>query len=166
MANCTNCGRAFTRGTILLQLQRASSHGGGAYRASGLGPRTRQHRGPFSASQVPRDARNIAVLGHLSAFAGYFIPFGNVAGPLIVWLMKREDSSFIDFHGKEALNFQISMTIYAIVSIILVLVVIGILLLIGLVLLELIAVCRSSHPGQQRTGVPVSSHDTFYQLAG
>ena len=58
------------------------------------------------------------MLCHLAAFGGLFIPFGNILGPLIVWLVKRYDSPFIDHHGKEALNFQICTTILVFVLLI------------------------------------------------
>jgi len=95
---------------------------------------------PPAAGQIPKDIRNVAMLCHLSAFAGYFIPFGHILGPLLVWLLKREESAFIDAHGKEALNFQISVTIYAVISAILILVVIGFLLLPILLVFEIIVV--------------------------
>ena len=40
------------------------------------------------------------------------IPFGNIIAPLIVWLLKRNDSLGVDAHGKESLNFHISWTLY------------------------------------------------------
>ena len=53
------------------------------------------------------------VLCHASAFLGFFIPAaGHVLGPLLVWLLKRDESPEIDAHGKESLNFQLSMFIY------------------------------------------------------
>jgi uncharacterized Tic20 family protein len=73
-----------------------------------------------------------ATIAHLSAFAGFIIPLGNVLGPLIIWLIKREEGPFVDQQGKEALNFGISVTLYAAISYILVFVLIGVLLLIGL----------------------------------
>lgn len=57
---------------------------------------------------------------------------GHLLGPLIVWLVKRGDSAEIDAHGKESLNFQLSMLIYDIVAGILCIVVIGFPLLIAL----------------------------------
>ncbi len=66
---------------------------------------------------------------HLSAFAGYLLPFGHILGPLIIWLVKGKESARVDRHGKEALNFQISMTIYLLISAVLVFAVIGIFLL-------------------------------------
>jgi uncharacterized Tic20 family protein len=71
---------------------------------------------------------------HLSALLGFIIPFGNVLGPLIIWLMKRELSPFVDTHGKEALNFSITVTIYAAISYLLLIVFIGALFLIALFL--------------------------------
>ncbi len=75
------------------------------------------------------------MLCHLTALAGVIIPFGNLLGPLIVWLVKRDESSLVDREGKESLNFQISMSIYAIVSSLLILLLIGIpmLVIVGLV---------------------------------
>lgn len=64
-----------------------------------------------------RDERMWATVCHLSAllmFVGF--PILQIVGPLVVWLLKREESSFIDAHGKESVNFQISMTIYILVA--------------------------------------------------
>lgn len=56
----------------------------------------------------------MGMLCHLIALAGYAIPSGNLVGPLIVWLIKKDTMPFVDKEGKESLNFQISMTIYMI----------------------------------------------------
>ncbi|MCZ6614565.1 MAG: DUF4870 domain-containing protein [Chloroflexi bacterium] len=80
------------------------------------------------------------MLCHLSTFSGWFIPLGNILGPLIIWLMKREESPFIDAHGKEALNWQISATIYFIVSFALAFVLIGFVLLPALLVFDIIIV--------------------------
>jgi hypothetical protein len=48
---------------------------------------------------------------HLFALAGAIIPGGNILGPLLVWLYKKDESDFINDQGLEALNFQISFTI-------------------------------------------------------
>ena len=76
-----------------------------------------------------KDDRNLAMIAHLSGFAGTVFPFGNILGPLAVWLAKRDDSDFIGDHALEALNFQITMTIAGIVSALLLIVLIGFLLL-------------------------------------
>jgi uncharacterized Tic20 family protein len=69
---------------------------------------------------------------HLAALAGFVIPFGNVIGPLIIWLIKKDASPYVDKQGKESLNFQISVTLYCIIAAILIIVVIGIFLLIAI----------------------------------
>jgi uncharacterized protein len=79
-----------------------------------------------------KDDRTWAMLCHLSGLAGYVVPFGNIFGPLIIWLIKRDQSWFVDDQGKEALNFQISWAIYMIVSLIAILVLVGI-VLVGIV---------------------------------
>lgn len=84
------------------------------------------------------------MLCHLSALAGYIIPFGNIIGPLVVWLVKKDQYTEVDRQGKESLNFQISMMIYVIISAFLVLLIIGIFLLIALGLLNLILVIVAS----------------------
>jgi uncharacterized protein len=64
-----------------------------------------------------RSDRTWVILCHLTALALFLgIPFGNVIGPLIVWLLKRPASAEVDAHGKEAVNFQISMSIYTILA--------------------------------------------------
>jgi uncharacterized Tic20 family protein len=81
------------------------------------------------ATGIPtQDERTWAMLAHLSAFAFFICPLGNVIGPLIVWLVKRDQLPFVDDQGKEALNFNISVTLAALVCGALVLVLIGILL--------------------------------------
>lgn len=87
-----------------------------------------------------KQGQNMATLTHLSAFLGYLgVPFGNVIGPLVLWLLKREEHPEVETAGKDALNFQISMTIYGLVSLILCLIFIGFLLLAVLFVLD--AVC-------------------------
>jgi uncharacterized protein len=89
-----------------------------------------------------KDARNWAMVAHLSGFAYYLTGIGHILGPLIVWLLKKESHPFIDVNGKEALNFQISMTIYGIVSVVLIFTVVGALigipLLIGIHVLQIV----------------------------
>src|SRR5438552_14737624 len=87
------------------------------------------------------NVRTWCVACHLSALAGFVIPaLGHILGPLIVWLIKRGDSSEIDAHGKEALNFQISMLIYNLVAGVLCLLLIGFVLLAILHLLNVVFV--------------------------
>lgn len=84
------------------------------------------------------DERTWGMLCHLSALAGAVIPFGNIIGPLVVYSVKRQEYDFVEDQGKEALNFQITMSIALIVSAILVVVLIGFFLLIAVGLLSLV----------------------------
>lgn len=77
------------------------------------------------APQVSKEEQNWAMICHLSALAGFLIPFGNIVGPLIVWLIKRAEMPMVEIHGKEAVNFQITVSIAMIVCIVLMLVLIG-----------------------------------------
>jgi uncharacterized Tic20 family protein len=65
--------------------------------------------------------KNLAMLCHLIALAGFIIPFGNILGPLIVWMIGKSDSDFVNEHGKSSLNFQISFTLFFIVCVVLIL---------------------------------------------
>jgi len=59
-----------------------------------------------------KEERKWAMACHLSALAGFVIPFGNVIGPLVVWISKKNGSEFVDEHGKTALNFQLTLSIF------------------------------------------------------
>jgi uncharacterized Tic20 family protein len=80
---------------------------------------------PSPESLSAREERTWAMVAHLSAFAGHVFPFAHIIAPLIVWLVKRDTSAFVNDQGKEAVNAQISVTLYAIIGIPLCLVVVG-----------------------------------------
>ena len=62
-------------------------------------------------------ARQWAMFCHYSAFFWFLVPMiGNVLGPLIVWQLKKDMDPFVDEQGKEALNFQIAVTIAGLAS--------------------------------------------------
>ncbi|MCB0596318.1 MAG: DUF4870 domain-containing protein [Phaeodactylibacter sp.] len=79
-----------------------------------------------------------STFAHLGFLAGLIIPFGNVVAPLVIWLVYKDRSSYVEYHSKEALNFQLTVTIAMVASGILVLLLIGIFLLIGVLLLALV----------------------------
>ena len=58
---------------------------------------------------ISRDARTWGMICHLSLFAGYVVPCAGLLAPLVIWMMKKEESAYIDYHGREALNFIISI---------------------------------------------------------
>ena len=80
-------------------------------------------------------------LCHLSALLGFIgVPFGHVLGPLVVWLLKKDEYPFADDQGREALNFQLSILIYTLASLLLICLCVGIALLIFLQLFDLVMI--------------------------
>ena len=65
-------------------------------------------------SALNQKERVWATFCHLSALAGFLLPWGHLLGPLILWLLRREDSPLVAEQGREALNFQLSVTLYVI----------------------------------------------------
>lgn len=68
---------------------------------------------PPRAAGSPMDDRQYAMLLHLSALAGLILGTLFFLGPLIMWLVKKDQSPFIDRHGRAAMDFHISVIIYA-----------------------------------------------------
>jgi len=58
--------------------------------------------------------KNIATFIHLSTFSRFIFPLGNIIAPIILWFINKDKSQFIDTHGKQAINFQISIFLYSI----------------------------------------------------
>lgn len=83
-----------------------------------------------AANGVSAEEKQWGMFAHLASLAGIIIPLGNLLGPLIVWLVKKDTMPFVADQGKEALNFNITVFIAAFISGILTLVLIGFLLLI------------------------------------
>ena len=66
---------------------------------------------PPAPSGNESQARTWNMLCHLSALAGYIIPFGNVIGPLLIWQIKKNEFPSVEEHGKASLNFQLTVLI-------------------------------------------------------
>ncbi|WP_417358425.1 DUF4870 domain-containing protein [Flavobacterium sp.] len=62
--------------------------------------------------------RNTAILMQLSAYTQYFIPFGNFIFPTLIWSLKKQDSKFVDYNGKQIINFQLSLFLYSLLLIV------------------------------------------------
>jgi len=62
--------------------------------------------------------KNLAAFIHLSTFSKFFIPLGNFILPLVLWTMNKDKSEFVDEHGKQAINFQLSILLYAIAAVV------------------------------------------------
>jgi hypothetical protein len=99
------------------------------------------------------NARQWAMIAHLSALAGLVIGL-NWLGPLIVYLVKKDEHPFIADQSREALNFNLSVFIYIIVSAVLILLVVGIFLLpvvaVAWLVLTIIAAMRANNGEQYR----------------
>ncbi|MBN1806973.1 MAG: DUF4870 domain-containing protein [Sedimentisphaerales bacterium] len=82
--------------------------------------------GSPGCKEVNKDARMWAMICHLAGLAGILLPAtGNIVAPLVIWQIKKEDNPFIDEQGREAVNFQISISIYFILSILLCIICVG-----------------------------------------
>lgn len=103
---------------------------------------------PAPAAPVPPPAvdpikrgHTWGMLCHLSALAGYAgVPFGKILGPLITWLATKDKYPFAEEQGRESLNFQISMLIYTLGSLLMICLCFGIVLVVLLQILNLVFV--------------------------
>ena len=66
----------------------------------------------------PSQARMWHMWCHLSALAGFFVPFGNILGPLIIWQTKKHELPSVEAHGKAAVNFQLTVTIAVVAGVV------------------------------------------------
>ena len=87
------------------------------------------------SKEINKDARMWAMICHLAGLAGIILPAsGNIVAPLIIWQVKKDNNPFIDEQGKEAVNFQISMSIYFIASLILCFICVGAFLVVATII--------------------------------
>lgn len=87
---------------------------------------------------IDSESRKWGMWCHLSSLIGFLLPFGSIIAPIIIWQMKKDVSLFVDEQGKESVNFQISMTIWMILSCVLAIVVIGLVFLAILAVLSIV----------------------------
>jgi len=59
--------------------------------------------------------RNVATFTHLSTLSQYIIPFGNYIFPILIWTSYKDKSEFVNFNGKQTLNFQLSLLLYTLI---------------------------------------------------
>lgn len=62
--------------------------------------------------------KNTATILQLSALSQYFFPLGNFIFPALIWSLKKNDSEFVDYNGKQAINFQLSLFLYSFILIV------------------------------------------------
>jgi len=63
-------------------------------------------------------SKTTATLLQLSAYTQYFFPLGNFIFPVIIWSAKKQESEFVNYNGKQAINFQLSLLMYTILLIV------------------------------------------------
>jgi hypothetical protein len=88
---------------------------------------------PTNPKDVASDSRGWAVAAHLLPLVSLYI-----FGALIIWLIKRDEDEFVEAHAREALNFQLSVLIYGLVSLVLIIVLIGFFMLLALGIFSLV----------------------------
>lgn len=86
------------------------------------------------------EERKWAMFAHIGTFSSILVPLGNFIAPIVIWQLKKNESEFVVDQAKEALNFQITVMIYAFISFLLVFIFIGFFLLFGVVIFSLIFV--------------------------
>jgi hypothetical protein len=109
---------------------------------------------PNVAAHSKSDENMWAMFCHLGGLFGIVFPFGNIIVPLVIWLVHRDKFPLVDDQGKEAVNFQISISIYLIASALMILIVVGFVLLIALLIFALVvtvsAAIQASKGGKYR----------------
>ena len=98
--------------------------------------------GPSNAEEEAKMWGMWTHLGGLATFLG--LPLGGVIAPLISWLVKKDQFPLVDYHGKEALNFQVSIAIYLVVAAASLLAFIGILLVPAVLIFDIIQIVIAS----------------------
>jgi len=91
-----------------------------------------------------KEERTWGMFCHLIVFTGFIIPFASIIGPLVIWMIKRDEMPFVDDQGKESLNFQITIMLAMIASGILMFVLIGFVLIFVVVIFQFIMIIIAS----------------------
>ena len=100
---------------------------------------------PAIQREENKQARTWGMLCHLASLLWLIgIPFANILAPLIVWLLKKNDYSFVDEQGKESMNFQISMTLLTLLAALLIIIKIGIILVFAIGIANVVFVIIAS----------------------
>ncbi|MFV0564909.1 MAG: DUF4870 domain-containing protein [Flavobacteriaceae bacterium] len=69
----------------------------------------------YKEESIAQHQKNVATFIHLSTFLRFAMPFGNFIDPIILWISNKDKSEFVDAHGKQAINFQISILLYTVI---------------------------------------------------
>lgn len=104
---------------------------------------------PPNSSMVPAGTVQWTVLCHLSGLIAFNVVFGNLLGPLVIWLTQRAEFPEVDRHGKEVLNFHLSWLAYYVISAPLCLIVVGIPVVLVLYVSGLILSCIGAYKSSE-----------------
>ena len=108
-------------------------------------PRTKKSAPKTGTTKMAERKEQVwAMLCHLGTLSGFFIPFGNIIAPLVIWAVLKDESTLVADQGKEAMNFQISIFIYSLAAGLLILLIIGIPLLAAVVIFDVIVTIIAS----------------------
>jgi uncharacterized Tic20 family protein len=102
-----------------------------------------------STTNPTQEERTWAMIAHLSAFAVFVFPLaGNILAPLIIWVARRDTSAFVDTEAKEALNFNISVSlgwvVCGLLTFVLVGIPLGVILFVGWLVMTILAAVKAS----------------------
>ena len=92
------------------------------------------------------ELRNWASVLHFSLLAGYVIPMAGIIAPIVIWQIKKAEMPEIDAHGKNAVNFMLSLLIYAVGMVLVVLLTLGLGILVILLPAIALAICSIVFP--------------------
>jgi uncharacterized Tic20 family protein len=92
--------------------------------------------------ELNQDARNMAMLCHVLGVFGFL-------GPLIIWLSEREKHRFVDEHGREVMNYQISLLIYGAVAYLSLILLVGFLLAPALMITHIVLIVMGAIRAQR-----------------
>ncbi|MGA1517790.1 MAG: DUF4870 domain-containing protein, partial [Phycisphaerales bacterium] len=105
----------------------------------------------FEVAAVPQEERTMGLLVHLLAFVGFAFPLGNVVGPLVLWLAKKDRMPYLDEQGRESVNFNITIAILSGVGVLLTAILVGFavipVVLLAWVVLTIVAAVKA-HAGE------------------
>jgi len=110
-------------------------------------PESKEETAASEANEIPAEVRNMATLCHILALVGF-------VGPLVMWLLKKNEHGFIDEQGRASLNFQFTVTIGYVVAWILAPLIIGFILMIVLVVANMVFVVKAAM--KTRKGLPAN----------
>jgi uncharacterized protein len=91
-----------------------------------------------------KNEKDTAMFLHLSGFISFIFPILGWIIPIVIWLVKKDDSEYINMHGKMWLNAIISYSIYIVISFVLMIILIGFLMLAGIFIISIVETIKAA----------------------